>query len=149
MATFNPIITTYPNDAIRVTSASDISYETVNASVGTGYYYDFKSFYQFSSVLEQLLEPIYLLKFSKQGDRNVYYMNNTIDPYQGTSALSIDTEFLDYRFDSNNAFIPRILGNTTLFYRFDIHEFSNEDLLTRGESNFGMIDFYEDYEIDF
>ena len=145
MATFNPIITTYPNDAIRVTSASDISYETVNASVGTGYYYDFQSFYQFSSVLEQLLEPIYLLKFSKQGDRNVYYMNNTIDPYQGTSALSIDTEFLDYRFDSNNAFIPRILGNTTLFYRFDIHELSNEDLLTRGESNFGMIDFYEDY----
>jgi len=36
-----------------------------------------------------------------------------------------------------------------LFYRFDIHELSNEDLLTRGESNFGMIDFYEDYEIDF
>jgi hypothetical protein len=76
-------------------------------------------------------------------------LNNTIDPYQQSSALSIDAEFLDYRFDSNNAFIPRILGNTKLFYRFDIHELSNEDFLTRGESNFGLIDFYEDYEIDF
>jgi len=149
MATFSPIITTYPNDAIRVTSVSDLSYDALNASVGTGYYYDFKNFYQFSTSLEQLLEPIYLLKFSKQGDRNVYYLNNTIDPYQGTSALSIGTEFLDYRFDSNNAFIPRILANTKLFYRFDIHELSNEDFLTKGESNFGFIDFYEDYEIDF
>ena len=149
MATFSPIITIYPNDAIRVTSTSDLSYATVNASVGTGYYYDFKNFYQYSTSLEQLIEPIYLLKFSKQGDRNVYYLNNTIDPYQQSSALSVDTEFLDYRFDSNNAFIPRILGNTKLFYRFDIHELSNEDFLTRGESNFGLIDFYEDYEIDF
>ena len=149
MATFSPIITTYPNDAIRVTSVSDLSYDALNASVGTGYYYDFKNFYQFSTSLEQLLEPIYLLKFSKQGDRNVYYLNNTVDPYQLSSALSIDTEFLDYRFDSNNAFIPRILANTKLFYRFDIHELSNEDFLTKGESNFGFIDFYEDYEIDF
>jgi hypothetical protein len=61
----------------------------------------------------------------------------------------VDTEFLDYRFDSNNSFIPRILANTKLFYRFDIHELSNQDLLTRGESNFGMLEFYEDYEIDF
>jgi hypothetical protein len=149
MATFSPIITIYPNDAIRVTSVSDLSYATVNASVGTGYYYDFKNFYQFSTSINQLLEPIYLLKFSKQGDRNVYYLNNTVDPYQLSSALSVDTEFLDYRFDSNNAFIPRILANTKLFYRFDIHELSNEDFLTRGESNFGMLEFYEDYEIDF
>lgn len=149
MATFNPIITNYPNDAIKVTSVSDLSYETINASAGTGYYYDFKNFYQFSTSLEQLLEPIYLLKFSKQGDRNVYYLNNTIDPYQKTSALSIDTEYLDYRFDSGNAFIPRIFGNTKLFYRFDIKELSNEDFLTKGESNFGFLDFYKDYEIEF
>jgi hypothetical protein len=149
MATFSPIITVYPNDAVRITSVSDLTYETVNASVGTGYYYDFKNFYQFSQSINQLLEPIYLLKFSKQGDRNVYYLNNTVDPYQKTSALSVDAEHLDYRFDSNNAFIPRILGNSTLFYRFDIQELSNEDFLTKGESNFGMLEFYENYEIDF
>jgi hypothetical protein len=149
MATFSPIITVYPNDAVRITSVSDLTYETVNASVGTGYYYDFKNFYQFSQSINQLLEPIYLLKFSKQGDRNVYYLNNTVDPYQKTSALSVDAEYLDYRFDSNNAFIPRILGNSTLFYRFDIQELSNEDFLTKGESNFGMLEFYENYEIDF
>jgi hypothetical protein len=149
MATFSPIITVYPNDAVRITSVSDLTYETVNASVGTGYYYDFKNFYQFSQSINQLLEPIYLLKFSKQGDRNVYYLNNTVDPYQKTSALSVDAEYLDYKFDSNNAFIPRILGNSTLFYRFDIQELSNEDFLTKGESNFGMLEFYENYEIDF
>jgi hypothetical protein len=149
MATFSPIITVYPNDAVRITSVSDLTYETVNASVGTGYYYDFKNFYQFSQSINQLLEPIYLLKFSKQGDRNVYYLNNTVDPYQKTSALSVDAEYLDYRFDSNNAFIARILGNSTLFYRFDIQELSNEDFLTKGESNFGMLEFYENYEIDF
>jgi hypothetical protein len=76
-------------------------------------------------------------------------LNNTIDPYQKSSALSVDAEYLDYRFDSNNAFIPRILANTSLFYRFDIQELSNEDFLTKGESNFGLIDFYENYEIDF
>lgn len=149
MATFNPIITTYTNDAISVTSTSDLSYDTLNASVGTGNDYKFLNFYQYATTLNQLLEPIYLKKFNKQGDRNVMYLNMTIDPYQFTSALNQTTESLDYRFDSNNAFIPRILGNTTVNYRIDIHEFATSDLLTKGESNFGNIEFYDDYEIDF
>lgn len=149
MATFNPIITTYANDAISVTSTSDLSYDTLNASVGTGNDYKFLNLYQYATNLNQLLEPIYLKKFNKQGDRNVMYLNMTIDPYQFTSALNQTTESLDYRFDSNNAFIPRILGNTTINYRIDIHEFATSDLLTKGESNFGNIEFYDDYEIDF
>lgn len=149
MATFNPIITTYANDAIAVTSVSDLSYDTLNASVGTGNDYQFLNLYQYASTLNQLLEPIYLKKFNKQGDRNVMYLAMTIDPYQFTSALNQSAQGLDYRFDSNNAFIPRILGSTTVNYRIDIHEFATSDLLTRGESNFGFIDFYEDYEIDF
>jgi hypothetical protein len=148
MATYSPIITTLPRPAIEVTSVSDLNYNTLNASIGT-FNYRFENLYQYSNTLDQLLEPIYLKKFSKQGDRNVMYLNMTIDPYQFVSSLTQDVAALDYNFDSNNAFIPTILANTALNYVFDIHELSANDLFTRGETNFGQLEFFDDYTIDF
>lgn len=148
MATFSPIITTLPRPAIEVVSVSDLNYNTLNASIGT-FNYRFNNLYLFSNTLDQLLEPIFLKKFSKQGDKNVMYLNMTIDPYQFVSSLTKDVKGLDYEFDSNNSFIPTILANTALNYVFDINELSAGDLFTRGESNFGELEFFDDYTIDF
>jgi hypothetical protein len=73
----------------------------------------------------------------------------TVDPYQFTSALSTPTTNFDYNFDGDNTFEPTLLPNVSLDFRIDIQEMSPTDLLTKGESNFGDLEFFEDYEIDF
>lgn len=87
-------------------------------------------------------------KFNKVGDREVRFLNMTIDPYQYTAALNENTYDMDYNFDSNNSFQPRILANTSIDYRFDIIDLQPSDLL-KGYGNFGNIDFFNDYEYEF
>lgn len=147
MATHAPIITNLSSPAIQVVSVSDLAYNTLNNSIGASIY-AFENLYQWSSSLNQLLEPIYLKKFNKNGNKEVQFLNMVVDPYQFTSALN-QTAPVDYIFDSNNSFQPRILPNVATKYRIDIRDFERQDLLTKGSSNFGNLDFYMDYEIDF
>ena len=147
-ATFPPTAQTLSVPAVAVTSSSDLSYDTLNNSIGS-FAYRVNNIYQYATNINQLLQPLYLKKFNKFGDKNVMYLATTIDPYQYTSALTTSTKELAYNFDGDNAFEPTLLPNVSLDYRFDIHEMNPSDLLTKGESNFGDLEYFMDYEIDF
>jgi len=147
-ATFPAIKSTLAEPAVSVTSVGDLDYDTLNASIGS-FAYRMENIYQYVTNIDQLLQPLYLKKYNKQGDKHVRYLATTVDPYQFTSALSTPTNNLDYDFDSNNAFEPTLLPNVSLDLRFNIREMNPSDLLTRGESNFGDLEFFEDYTIDF
>lgn len=147
-ATFPPIVQTLARPAVEVTSTGDLDYATLNASIGS-FAYRMQNIYQYATNINQLLQPLYLKKYNKFGDKNVMYLATTVDPYQYTSALSSPTEGLDYNFDGNNVFEPTLLPNVSLDFRFSITEMNPSDLLTRGESNFGNLEFFMDYEIDF
>lgn len=147
-ATFPPSVSSLAEPAVSVTSVGDLDYDTLNASIGS-FAYRMENIYQYVTNIDQLLQPLYLKKYNKQGDKNVRYLATTIDPFQFTSALSTPTNNLDYDFDSNNAFEPTLLPNVSLDLRFNIREMNPSDLLTRGESNFGDLEFFENYTIDF
>lgn len=147
-ATFPPIVQTLSAPAVQVTSTGDLDYATLNASIGS-FAYKMKNIYQYATNVNQLLQPLYLKKYNKFGDKHVRYLATTVDPYQYTSALSTPTDDLDYNFDGNNIFEPTLLPNISLDFRIDIQEMNPSDLLTKGESNFGNLAFFEDYEIDF
>jgi len=147
-ATFPPIVQTLAAPAVAVTSTGDLDYATLNASIGS-FSYKMRNIYQYATNIDQLLQPLYLKKYNKFGDKNVKYLATTVDPYQFTSALSTPTTNFDYNFDGDNTFEPTLLPNVSLDFRIDIQEMSPTDLLTKGESNFGNLEFFEDYEIDF
>ena len=147
-ATFPPIVQTLAAPAVEVTSTGDLDYATLNASIGS-FAYKMKNIYQYATNVNQLLQPLYLKKYNKFGDKHVRYLATTVDPYQYTSALSTPTDELSYNFDGNNIFEPTLLPNVSLDFRIDIQEMNPSDLLTKGESNFGNLAFFEDYEIDF
>lgn len=147
-ATFPPIVQTLASPAVEVTSTSDLDYDTLNASIGS-FSYRMQNIYQYATNINQLLQPLYLKKYNKFGDKLVRYLATTVDPYQFTSALTSPTEDLDYNFDGDNAFEPTLLPNVSLDFRISIMEMNPSDLLTRGESNFGDLEFFMDYEIDF
>jgi hypothetical protein len=147
-ATFPPIVQTLSAPAVAVTSTGDLDYATLNASIGS-FAYKMKNIYQYATNVNQLLQPLYLKKYNKFGDKHIRYLATTVDPYQYTSALSTPTDDLSYNFDGNNIFEPTLLPNISLDFRIDIQEMNPSDLLTKGESNFGNLAFFEDYEIDF
>ena len=147
-ATFPPIVQTLAAPAVEVTSTGDLAYSTLNASIGS-FSYQMRNIYQYATNIDQLLQPLYLKKYNKFGDKHVKYLATTVDPYQFTSALSTPTTNFNYNFDGDNNFEPTLLPNVSLDFRIDIQEMSPTDLLTKGESNFGNLTFFEDYEIDF
>jgi hypothetical protein len=54
----------------------------------------------------------------------------------------------NYAFDSNNAFFPFILANTTVNYQIKVTELTASQFLS-GANNFDNIEFLQDYINDF
>lgn len=143
-----PIVTPLAAPAVSVTSVSDVSYDTIQASIGAGYSFRVENIYQYTNSISQLLEPVGIKKFNKFGDKEVRNLQMMVDPYQRTSALNQTMLGMDYTFDGNNGFYPMLEANATIKYRIDVTELGNGDLLS-GNSNFEDIEFLDDYIIDF
>lgn len=148
-ATFSPIVQTLIEPAISVTSTTDLNYETLNASIGGGYAFGVKNIYQFSTNINQLIQPLQLKKYNKFGDIHIYYLHFTVDPFQFSAALSTPMKELNYDLDGNNAFEPFLLPNVSLDFRIDITEMNPSNYLTKGENNFGDLEFFADYMVEF
>jgi hypothetical protein len=142
-----PNISTLSTPAIQVRSIGDVSYKTIQQSIGT-YFYKVNNIYIYASNLDQLLQPVGLKKFNKFGDKQIRILQPMIDPYQQTSSLNQTMLGLDYVFDSNNGFYPTISANTSVNFQFSTTEISHQDYL-KGEDNFQNIEYLQDYLNDF
>jgi hypothetical protein len=142
-----PNISILPTPAIQVTSIGDVSYKTIQQSIGT-YFYKINNIYIFASNLDQLLQPVGLKKYNKFGDKQIRILQPMIDPYQQASALDQTMLGLDYIFDSNNGFYPTISANTSVNFQFSTTEISHQDYL-KCVDNFQNIEFLQDYLNDF
>jgi hypothetical protein len=142
-----PNISTLSTPAIQVRSIGDVSYKTIQQSIGT-YFYKVNNIYIYASNLDQLLQPVGLKKFNKFGDKQIRILQPMIDPYQQTSSLNQNMFGLDYVFDSNNGFYPTISANTSVNFQFSTTEISHQDYL-KGEDNFQNIEYLQDYLNDF
>jgi len=142
-----PNISTLSTPAIQVRSIGDVSYKTIQQSIGT-YFYKVNNIYIYASNLDQLLQPVGLKKFNKFGDKQIRILQPMIDPYQQTSSLNQNMFGLDYIFDSNNGFYPTISANTSVNFQFSTTEISHQDYL-KGEDNFQNIEYLQDYLNDF
>jgi hypothetical protein len=142
-----PNISTLSTPAIQVTSIGDVSYQTIQQSIGT-YFYKINNIYIYSSNLSQLLQPIGLKKYTKTGSKEIKILQPMIDPYQNLSALNQTMLGLDYVFDSNNGFYPTISANTSVNFQFATTEISHQDYL-QGVDNFQNIEYLQDYLNDF
>jgi len=146
--TIAPIINVATSPIVSVTGASGVSYDSINNSIGMSMFYKVNEIYQYSNNLQQLLAPVSLKKFDKFGNKEITTLQMTIDPYQNQASLTQDMLGYKYSFDSNNAFFPFILGNTTVNYQIKVTELTASQFLS-GESNFDDIEFLEDYINDF
>jgi len=142
-----PNISILPIPAIQVMSIGDVSYQTIQQSIGT-YFYKINNIYIYASNLDQLLQPIGLKKYNKFGDKQIRILQPMIDPYQQSSALDQTMLGLDYIFDSNNGFYPTISANTSVNFQFSTTEISHQDYL-QGVDNFQNIEYLQDYLNDF
>lgn len=146
--TIAPIINVATSPIVSVTGASGTSYNSINNSIGMSMFYKVNAIYQYTDNLQQLLSPVSLKKFDKFGNKEITTLQMTIDPYQNQASLTQDMLGYNYSFDSNNAFFPFILGNTTVNYQIQVTELTASQFLS-GESNFDDIEFLEDYINDF
>ncbi len=149
MPDYLPTVTTQVAPIISASTNNGVSYEEIQQSIGS-YAFQLTSLYVYTpNNISQLLLPIYLRKYNKQGDRTERSLFMNIDPFQYTAALNVDFKELDYRFDSNNNFYLTIQPNTTINLRIGVVEISPNIFFPEGTSNFDEIDFLSDYMIDF
>jgi hypothetical protein len=146
--TIAPIISGATSPIVSVTGASGVSYDSINNSIGMSMFYKVNSIYQYTNNLQQLLSPVSLKKFDKFGNKNITTLQMTIDPYQDQASLTQEMLGYNYAFDSNNAFFPFILANTTVNYQIKVTELTASQFLS-GASNFDNIEFLQDYINDF
>ena len=137
---------------IIVNSGGQVSYDTIQQSIGQGYQYGLNGLYMKSNTIPQLLEPVTLEKNNRRGIFELKQFIPTIDPYQKVSA--INSQVIDHEqretltFNGLQNFVATILPSENVFFVFSIEEQGVNNLMVDSPTNFEVLEHY-DYLADF
>jgi len=148
-----PVITNTGDGSyyIDVKSGGQISYDTVQQSIGQGYQFGLNGLYMKANTTEQLLQPVTLEKNNRRGIFEQKQYIPTIDPFQFVSAVNSDvvdnTQHETLTLDGKQNFVLEIMPEQTVIFVFSLQEQSTNNLL-QSPTNFEKLehfDFLADY----
>jgi hypothetical protein len=139
MPIYIPIVTTYVNGVVTVTSTDTTPYSTIVQSMGT-FVYGISEIYLKANSNSQILQSYQFNRYDVNGTLQSYVDVPTIDPYQFQSSLNLKLAkgnvFLDGR--TNLDFV--LLPSESLYMILKTTQIANRDLVP--ETNFFNNDFF-------
>lgn len=137
---------------IEVTSGGQISYNTIQQSIGQGYQYGVNGLYMKAETISQLLQPVTLEKNNRRGIFELKQFVPTIDPYQFIAAVNKDVvdsaQHESLTFNGLQNFVLPIEKDANIYIVFSLEEQSTNNLLVTSPDNFQRLEYY-DYFADF
>jgi len=137
---------------IEVTSGGQISYDTIQQSIGQGYQYGVNGVYMKADSVSQLLQPVTLEKNNRRGIFESKQFVPTIEPYQFISAINQDVvdsnAYEQFTFDGLQNFVLPLEPDANVYVVFAMVEQSTNNLLVTSPDNFQRLEYY-DYLADF
>jgi hypothetical protein len=137
---------------LQVTSGGQISYDTIQQSIGQGYQFGVNGVYMKAQGISQLLQPITLEKNNRRGIFELKNYIPTVDPYQFVSAINSDVvdskEHESLTFNGLQNFVMPIESTENVYVVFSLEEQSTNNLLQTSPTNFERLEYY-DYLADF
>ena len=146
MPTYLPIITTYVNGVVTVTSTDSTPYSSILNSMGS-FIYGIREMYLKANSNSQILQNYQFNRYDVNGKLQSYVDIPAIDPYQFQSSLFLklakDNVFLDGRTSLDFTIEP----NETLFIIFYTTQLANRDLVPRTNLfNNDFFNLFNDYK---
>jgi len=137
---------------IEVTSGGQISYDTIQQSIGQGYQYGVNGVYMKADSISQLLQPVTLEKNNRRGIFELKQFIPTIDPYQYISAINKDVvdsaQHESLTFNGLQNFVLPLEKDADVYIVFSLEEQSTNNLLITSPDNFQRLEYF-DYLADF
>lgn len=130
---------------IQVNSGGQISYDTIQQSIGQGYQLGLNGLYMKGNNVEQLLQPVTLEKNNRRGIFEQKQYIPTIDPFQFVAAVNSDVvdeaQHESLTFDGKQNFVIEILAGEKVYFVFSLQEQSTNSLL-QSPTNFEILEYY-------
>lgn len=130
---------------IQVNSGGQISYDTIQQSIGQGYQFGLNGLYMKGNNVEQLLQPVTLEKNNRRGIFEQKQYIPTIDPFQFVAAVNSDVvdeaQHESLTFDGKQNFVIEILAGEKVYFVFSLQEQSTNSLL-QSPTNFEILEYY-------
>ncbi len=139
MPAFNPIISTYTNGVVTVTSTDATPYSSIINSMGS-FVYGVKEMYLKANFNSQILQSYQFSRYDVNGTLQSYVDVPAIDPYQYQSSLFLKLAKENVFFDGRTSLDFTLLPNETLYIIFYTLQLANRDLVPR--TNFLNNDFF-------
>jgi len=137
---------------VKIASGGQISYDTIQQSIGQGYQFGLNGLYMKANSIEQLLEVVTLEKNNRRGIFELKQFVPTIDPFQLISAIQADVvdqkEHETLTFNGLQNFVLTIEPDESVFFVFSLEEQSINNLLLTSPTNFERLE-NEESLIDF
>jgi len=136
---------------ISIQSGGQISYDTIQQSIGQGYQFGVNGLYMKANGVQQLLQNVTLEKNNRRGIFEQKQFIPTVDPYQLLSAITSDVvdhqQHESLTFNGLQNFVIEILAGEKVYFVFSLQEQSMNNLIP-SPTNFERLEYY-DFLADF